>query len=61
MSRKNEDIFAGVELDVSYQVKLRRPVRIGRTWLRPGANPVMKGKAVLEHRDDISELSPHAA
>lgn len=62
MSRKSEpDIFAGVEPDASYDVALTRPVKVGRTWVRPGANAVLKGRVVLENRDAVRELSPHAA
>lgn len=61
MSKKNDDIFAGVDPETSYKVALRKPIKVGRTWLRPGANPILKGKVVLDHKEAISELSPHAA
>jgi hypothetical protein len=49
--------LSNVKNDELYRVVLRRPVRIGRTLLRPGADVTMKGWAIKEHADDIESVS----
>jgi hypothetical protein len=61
MSKKSEDMFAGVDPEASYDVSLRRPIQIGRTWVRPGTRAVLKGRVILSNKDSISELSPHTS
>lgn len=61
MSKKSDDMFGGVDPDAAYKVALTRPIKVGRTWARPGTDVTLKGRIVLEHKDAISELSPDAA
>lgn len=49
--------IANVKDNESYSVKLRRPVRVNRSILRPGAAVTMKGKVIKEHADDIESIS----
>lgn len=44
----------------TYHVTLLRPVRVNRTFLRPGAVVKMKGLVIKEHENDI-ELIQAAA
>jgi hypothetical protein len=44
--------------DGLYRVALLRPIRVGRTLLRPGADVTMKGWVIKEHADDIESFSP---
>lgn len=40
-----------------YRVTLRRPVKVNRVLLRPGAAVTMKGNVIKEHADDIDIIS----
>jgi hypothetical protein len=50
--------ISNVKNDDLYRVVLLRPVRVGRTLLRPGADVTMKGWVIKEHADDIKSVSP---
>ncbi|WP_172751202.1 hypothetical protein [Ensifer sp. LCM 4579] len=43
------------EPDTLYEVKLARPIKVGRTVINPMQNPRLKGKVVEEHIADILE------
>lgn len=49
---------ATVADDGQYIVELNRAVKLGRTWLRPGATEIrLKGKAVKEIADAVIAVS----
>ena len=50
-----------LKADARYEVTLARPIRIGRTVLRPCDRVVLDGAAAEEHRDDILEVRPVAS
>jgi nucleosome binding factor SPN SPT16 subunit len=50
--------ISNVKNDELYRVVLRRPVRVGRTLLRPGSDATMKGSVIKEHENDIESFSP---
>jgi hypothetical protein len=50
--------ISNVKNDDLYRVALFRPVRVGRTLLRPGAVVTMKGWVIKEHADAIKSVSP---
>lgn len=39
-----------------YRVQLRRPFKVGRSWVRPGNDITLKGAVIKEHQDDIAEV-----
>lgn len=39
--------------DRLYRVQLKKPLQIGRMWLRPGQPHQLKGRLVEEHKDAI--------
>ena len=49
--------LTNVKNEETYRVTLRRPVKVNRTLLRPGAVVTMKGKVIKEHSDDVSSIS----
>lgn len=52
--------ITNVKDDETYRVTLRRPVRVNRTILRPGAAVTMKGHVIKEHADDVESISAAA-
>lgn len=52
--------ITNVKADEIYRVTLRRPVKVNRTILRPGAAVTMKGRVIKEHADDIDTISAAA-
>lgn len=52
------DLIADLEDEVQYSVELTRPIRIGRSWARPGAENQMKGKVIKENADGIASVRP---
>lgn len=46
--------------DDRFAVDLKRPIQIGRTWLRPGQRIEMKGSAVKEHAQHVDAVRPIA-
>lgn len=42
--------------DTQYSVKLRRPFRVGRSWVRPGDGVTLKGSVIKENQDGIAEI-----
>ena len=51
MARKQK-----IDPDTLYTVRLKRPLQIGRMWLRPGQLHRLRGRLVEEHRDAIEIL-----
>ncbi len=51
-TKKTASEFEPEEL---YDVKLARPIKVGRTTILPMQNPRLKGKVVEEHNADILE------
>jgi len=47
-----------VKPDEQYRVDLAKPIKVGRFWVRPGPNVVMKGKVIKEYSDDITAVYP---
>lgn len=58
---KPAGIFADIDPEAQYEVTLRRPLKIGRSWARPGTFVTLKGKVVLEHQESIDGVSPVTA
>ncbi|MFG6501252.1 hypothetical protein [Sulfitobacter sp. 1A15106] len=56
MSIKTKD----VNDEETYYVTLLRPVRVNRTFLRPGAVVKMKGMVIKEHENDIERVQAAA-
>jgi len=52
--------YADLEDELQYSVTLLKPIRIGRSWLRPGADVTLKGKVIKEMADDIGSVQPLA-
>lgn len=46
--------------DQQYSVTLKRPIQIGRSWARPGADVTLKGKVIKENADGIDTVQPVA-
>lgn len=46
--------------ETAYAVDLLRPVKVGRTWLRPGQPAQMLGKRIKEVAGDVAEVRPLA-
>ncbi len=42
-----------IDPEAFYLVRLKRPIRVGRMWLRPGQPHRMRGRLVQEHMDAI--------
>lgn len=40
-----------------YEIKLLRPVKVGRTWLLPSQRNTVKGKVLEEIKDDVSDAT----
>lgn len=58
MAKNNESLTPNqVEDDVQYTVVLKKPIKHGRMWVRPGGSPVLKGKVIKEHSDAIERIS----
>ncbi len=47
-----------IDPEAFYLVRLKRPVRVARMWLRPGQPHRMRGLLVQEHRDAIESYEP---
>jgi len=52
--------IADLEDEVQYSVELSRPIQVGRSWARPGAEIQMKGKVIKENEDGIASVRPFA-
>jgi hypothetical protein len=52
--------YTDLEDELQYSVTLLKPIRIGRSWLRPGADVTLKGKVIKEMADDIGSVQPLA-
>ena len=46
-----------VKDDVIYAVDLNRPVQVGRSWVRPGETPMLKGKVIKENLDAVDAVA----
>lgn len=55
MTKKTLKI-ADLDDDVQYGVELSRPIQIGRSWARPGAENHLKGKVIKENADGIASV-----
>ena len=52
----------GIDISViddekQYAVTLTKPIKVGRTWARPGHDPVLKGKIIKENADAVSDFT----
>lgn len=54
--KKTTAPYADLDDEVQYSVSLLKPIQIGRTWLRPGASVLMKGKLIKEKADVIASV-----
>ena len=46
--------------EARYEVDLDSPVKLGRSWARPGQRVEMKGKSVKEHFAHVAAIRPLA-
>jgi len=45
-----------IDPDALYAVRLKRPLQIGRMWLRPGQVHRLRGRLVEEHGDAVESI-----
>ena len=50
--------YAELDDEAQYSVSLLKPIQIGRSWLRPGADVTLKGKVIKEKADVIGAVQP---
>lgn len=43
-----------------YEVDLKRPIRVGRSWVRPGQRVELKGRVIKDNADDVEAVRPLA-
>lgn len=55
---KTSNRFDTVEDGAQYDVRLLRPIKVGRTWLRPGEPVRLKGHVIKTHAEDIEHAAP---
>lgn len=58
--KKSAAPYSDLEDELQYSVKLLKPIQIGRSWLRPGADVTLKGKVIKEKADVIGSVQPLA-
>lgn len=54
----SQSAIAKIDDDARYEVDLDRPVKIGRSWARPGQAVQMKGRIVKEHAQNVAGIRP---
>jgi hypothetical protein len=50
--------IADLDDEQSYLVDLSAPVKVGRTWARPGQRVEMKGRVIKEHASNVADVRP---
>jgi hypothetical protein len=60
MPAAKKKTFDDLDDDARFSVDLKGPVKIGRTWARPGQAVEMKGRLVKEHAANVADVRPIA-
>ena len=60
-TKKTTAQHAELDDETQYSVSLLKPIRVGRSWLRPGVDVVMKGKLIKENADVVGAIQPIAS